>query len=317
MSSRALIYALRFALIAGAIAFLVYGVDVGALWQHVDIHFLGALVVAQPFVLLAFVCFGERLRILLPGTGLTFGGAFNSFVLATGLNIIVPARLSELAKPIYLASVWRVPASASLPAMVGERSFDVLLVGSLALIALPAGYRSDNVMATLVVLGVLAAFMPWIAAALLKVLPTASSRLFTYLRELIATLARMRQIGRYSYAILLTAFGWAASVASVHVVIGIAGSHPTTIVQSIQIFLLTIIGGMIAVLPAGIGTFQAAAMIGLIGSGFSTEESLILAVFLQIQSMVLASVYAGVVLTSGRFDLTLLKASRPRQKPID
>lgn len=310
MSSRALIYALRFALIAGAIAFLVYGVDVGALWQHVDIHFLGALIIAQPFVLLAFVCFGERLRILLPGTGLTFGGAFNSFVLATGLNIIVPARLSELAKPIYLASVWRVPASASLPAMVGERSFDVLLVGSLALIALPAGYRSDNVMATLVVLGVVAAFMPWIAAALLKVLPAASSRLYTYLRELIATLAGMRQIGRYAYALCLTLVGWVASALTVHLAIGIVGSHPTTLIQSLQIFVLTLIGGMVAVLPAGIGTFQAAAMIGLVAAGFSTEESLVLGIFLQIQAMVLASVYAVVMLLTSRFDMSVLESSR-------
>lgn len=310
MSPRLIVWFLRALLVLAAAIFVLFYIDINIINDHLSIEFFIAFLVAQPLILISFVCFGERLRIFIPERKLPIAGAFNAFVLATGLNLIVPGRLSEFAKPIYLVTAWRVPASVSLPAMVAERSFDILLVGSLALVALPTNYRSGNIIFVIAVLGIAAGLMPWIAAAVISVLPVSSSRIYQYLRNLIESLAGMREIKRYIYALLLTFLGWMASAISVHVAIGIAASHPTTLLQSMQIFVLTLIGGMVAVLPAGIGTFQAAAMVGLVAAGFSTEESLVLAIFLQIQAMALASIYAGIMLVTSRFDLSSLRARR-------
>jgi uncharacterized membrane protein YbhN (UPF0104 family) len=74
------------------------------------------------------------------------------------------------------------------------------------------------------------------------------------------------------------------------------------------VFILTLIGGIISVLPAGMGTFQAAALIGLVGIGYSEEEGLMLAILLQIQALALASCHAAFVLGFGDFRLSQVRS---------
>jgi hypothetical protein len=101
------------------------------------------------------------------------------------------------------------------------------------------------------------------------------------------------------------------SMLSVYVFLNLAGSHRLALAQAAIIFVLTLAGGIVAVLPAGIGTFQAAALIGLISFGYSEEESLVLAVVLQVQALILASLYALVLLAYTDFKLSDLRQLEP------
>ncbi len=80
-----------------AAAFLLL-TDLESLARHVDGRLLAAVLVAQGPLLLSIVFVAQRHAILLRDPPVPLVLAFKSIVLALGLNLVVPGRLSDLVK---------------------------------------------------------------------------------------------------------------------------------------------------------------------------------------------------------------------------
>jgi len=66
---------------------------------------------------------------------LSIKSSFESVILCLGINNITPLKLGEIAKTVYLKKVYHFPISRSLPMMVLERFFDLLVLAILMVFA--------------------------------------------------------------------------------------------------------------------------------------------------------------------------------------
>ena len=233
--------------------------------------------------------------------------AFNAFVLPIGLNTILPARLSELVKPAYLRWAAGLDLRSGFSILIVEKVFDILVIGAATLLVLPSAYLSSGVLFLLIVLVIVAAFLPLTINILIRFLPTSDSRIVVSIGQLLEAASQVNSRNRYFPVAALTAGGWSASMLSIYTFLSIAGSLSISFAQAAVVFILTLIGGLVAVLPAGLGGFQAAAIIGLLGIGFSEEESLVLSIFLHVQALLFAGIYAAIFACFTEFRVSNLK----------
>lgn len=296
----------RLAIVGALVIAMIWTLDFRRLTDYMTWSLLVAVAAAQPVLVFGCMIFAIRLRYLI-GRDISLKLSFSAFVLPIGLNILLPARLSELAKPVYLNRAADVPLVGAIAALIQERALDLVALGLLALVALPTAYLTISAVLWLTGAVALAATMPLLAkAAAAHVFPRLPTRLAP-LGRFAEALGSLGGFGRYGVLFTLTSLGWLASLLSVHIVLSLAGTQPVSLVQSSTVFLLTILGGLIAVLPAGAGTFQAAAMVGLVSFGFGSEESLILAIALQVAALAFPVGYLIVVATLRGSDFDLIR----------
>lgn len=296
----------RVAIACALIVGILWTLDVRRLADYMSAGLLLAVVAAQPVLAVGCMIFAVRLRYLV-GRDISWKLAFSAFVLPIGLNVLVPARLSELVKPVYLNRAANVPLVEAMAVLVQERALDLVALGLLALVVLPAAYLTVSAVLWLTSAIAIAATVPLLAKlAAAYVVPCLPERLAP-LGRFVEALGALDGFGRYGILFTMTLLGWLASLLSVYTVLSLGATQPMTLGQSSTVFLLTILGGLIAVLPAGAGTFQAAAMVGLVSFGLSNEESLILAIALQIAALAFPVAYLIVVAAFKGGDLDLIR----------
>ena len=302
-----MVWGFRIALLVALGLFISTQIDIAAIGQYFTSKLLVALVASQPAILLSFFLFSIRLRLIAPTPPPKLSTAFNAFVLPIGLNTVLPARLSELVKPAYLRWADGLSLQSGFSILIVEKVFDILVVGAAALLVLPSAYLSSGILVFLTALIVGAALLPWVVNLLLRFVPTPENRVIVFIRQLLEAVSQVSGRNRYFPVIVLTTGGWLASMLSIFIFLNIAGSLSISFAQATAVFVLTLIGGLVAVLPAGLGGFQAAALIGLLGIGYSEEESLVLAILLHVQALLFAGAYTAIFASFTNFRMSNLK----------
>lgn len=295
-----LVWPLRFALIGGLAVHLAT-LDWVEAGQYFSWKTALALLVTQPFVVFSFFLLGIRFKFIPACKGVSLRQALDAYVFSVGMNLLVPARLSELVKPAYLRQAAQVPLSVGSSALVAEKVFDLFAVGLISLAAvLLVGFGTEAL--PVIVAACLAAFcVPLAAAWLSRRLPTAEThaRVPALLIRMVHVLAETSRPKVYAGLFGCSLGGWFASAFSLYALVAICGTVPLGLGKAVVVFVCTLVGGLFALLPAGIGTYQAAAIFALTQFGFPTEEATILSVLLQVQAMAFAVLYTAVRVAQG------------------
>jgi hypothetical protein len=262
---------------------------------------LAAILAAQPAMIGAQVLIGLRLSRAVGKRQLGVPRALRATLLGQLSDLFLPWRLSEFVRVAYLGERAAVPLSDAFAGVLFERVADLAVVAIVAVAfagtALSASSWGAIALAALLLAGMLA--LPRLdapAAAILRLLPEGGPRSFLE-RLLGAVILRVRE--RVFLRVLLPSGGaWLLSIAAawiyLHLAVAAVGgaSGMLTAVAVVGIFLATTLGIATAVLPAGLGTYEAAVVLVLSGYGFALEQSIVLAVGLHV-SQVLIAVLGG------------------------
>jgi hypothetical protein len=111
--------------------------DAASLASHLDLRILGYIILLQPLAFMCAVFLGKRYSVLLRSDEVRFGTAFKAVILSNGLNVVLPARLSELLKATYVNEKTGHSISKALSAVVLERIGDIIILLLLALACVP------------------------------------------------------------------------------------------------------------------------------------------------------------------------------------
>lgn len=306
-----LTWSLRAVLAIAVVAFIVLKVDVDAVAGWLTSRLIVGLLASQPFLIGCYLAFALRLRILLPSKP-DFRIAYNASVLPIGLNAFLPARLSELVKPFYLHRAAGVPPVEAVTALVLERVLDVVVLGVIALALLPSTYLPRGKLGVIAIAIAIAAILPWVVNRVRARFPDRPQRIWQLLRSSGDAIARVSDAKRYAALLTLTGAGWGAGLLSVYVCLRLASDQPISVGQAGIVYLLTLIGGLLAILPAGVGTFQAAAMIGLLRFGYSAESGAVMAILLQISALAYAAAHSLLLIATNEFSVAGFKATARR-----
>jgi hypothetical protein len=290
----------------------------GELRSYLNSDMLWTILVSQVFAVIANACFGLRLVIIAGQPVRYWRAGFESVTLSIGLNALLPARLSELVKPAILSLRAGTPGPAALSALVIERAWDVVILGGLTLVTLwlypdvGTVVRQSAFAILLLACACLGFF--WYKAAWVNRLiawmeragasATASnssglkSRILRFAPTFLEALQEGVQNRRAIAGLGLGVLGWSSSWAMVGYLLVTLGPIPIGPAEVSAVFILSLLGGMIAILPAGFGTFHASATFGMILIGYPQQAAIALAVALHLQAFVFALAFtAGFALT--------------------
>ena len=253
-------------------------------------EFLVALMV-QPLNLLSLIFIGWRVAIL-AGAPVGILGGIKAATLSNTLLYVLPGRMSELVKPIYLADRYGIAPSKGLAALAVERFLDVIIVAlaialGVVLVAHPSLSTSLALWGPLALAGIagcaVVLMRPGLFAGLIRLIPGERLRaaMTAFVLELQATMAPRR---------LFTALGlglcaWSASYLMVYLLIRFNGSIALAPSAAFLVFLAGTAGLAVAVAPGGLGTFETGIVLALKIHGYGTGEALVLALLMRVSNL--------------------------------
>lgn len=278
--------------------------------DHMTVETLIAGAVVQPIIILGLFIQGVRHKVLISKPEIGVGSAFRGMVLSQGLNIVLPARLSELLKATYLRDRANVPLSVGLSAVVLERSVDVLIFALLGVLGSIQFFDKGNFVSmsmlgiALVVIVFLVVRFPRLVLCGLSAIP--SLQLSGFLERTYLHFSAIAYTRRFWNATLLGIAVWGLSFINILVFLQVAGSLPIGFSGVLLVFVMTTLGGAIPALPGGLGTYEAAAVVALRSLGYGFDEALALAIALHVFQLALPFFWAICILLTDRIGISNL-----------
>ena len=243
-----------------------------------------AALIVQPINFAASLCIASRISIL-GGHDVRWWPAFKAVALAGTMLYLLPSRLSELVKPIYLAESCRLSFVRGLAVVGFERLSDILVVT--VAVTIGAVLLADDglhgvlgiwlaLSAVCIVACAVLFTWPRLITAGLKVLPW--PRLNVAIERLVLEASRSLEPRSFPRAVLMGLLGWSASFLMWHAFLRAGGTIPLPLETSFLVFLAGTIGLAIGVAPGGLGTYEAGIVLALNLHGYQLPEALALAV---------------------------------------
>jgi uncharacterized membrane protein YbhN (UPF0104 family) len=274
--------------------------------------FLHGALAVQPIIVFCLVVLSMRHVVLVGTPKVRIAIAFRAMVLSQGLNVLLPARLSELLKATYLRDHAGVPLSVGLSAVVLERTVDVLIVAGLGLLGLAQFFDRGNFGAVLALGVVCVLAMLFLVKSRILLLRLVRSlpwlRISGFLERAYLHFAETAGTRAFWLALLLGLVGWGASYINILIFIELGGSASIGLSGALLVFVLTTLGAAVPALPGGIGTYEAAAVIALRSLGYAFDEALALAIAMHVTQLVLPFVLSMLIMLTERLGFSSLLA---------
>ncbi len=264
--SKHLSLAVRFLLVGGCLTYALWGVDLAGLGRALA-EFrplpVALYVLAVPAIVITP---GLRLRFLMAGTIRPLTGLWACFI-GLALNNVLPARLGEMAKALYLRRESGLSLGRGLEAVFWERFFDLnalLVLGAAVAAMLGQGLVLYPLLA--LVGGVwcflaLLRLRPGAAHALLRLAPGERLRLFA--AEMLGLLQANLRLGFLAVLGLWTLAAWAGYVALYALGLCSMAGLPFSWPMVLTAFAVATLGFAIPGAPGGMGVFEASMVLAL------------------------------------------------------
>lgn len=267
---------LRFGLALACLAYALWGVDFSRLWAEASSFSPLAVAGYAALALAATAVPGLRLSFLAGGRARGLTG-LRACLLGLALNNVLPARLGEMAKALYLRREAGVSLSRALEAVFWERFFDLnaLLVLGAAVAALLG--QGVVLYPLLVVVGgawgalLLIALRPDLARGLLRFVPGEGVRLFAgELLGLLEANLRGAFLGRLA---LWTVAAWVGYVVLFVFGLCVMAGLRADPVMVLTVFAVVTLGFSLPAAPGGMGVYEASAVLALGWFGVDKERA--------------------------------------------
>lgn len=291
---------LRLGVVIGLLILVLWRTELRELTTRIDRQLLVAMAAAQLPLFAGLGFQAWRLSLLTNRPRAPLWTAFKAVTLAAGLNSLLPGRLSELVKVAYLRDKVEMGLSIGIAATVLERLCDVIILGILSLLSVFLFLSPGNPMA-LVLVGSVALAGALLLPRLEPLLTGWLARLrWAPLRQLSTHLVehaskRVREGDTYR-AFVIGIGAWGCSFLAVTLFLHHASTSPVGLRGALAVFVASTLGGSVAALPGGIGTYEAAAVLCLTGLGLVREEALVLALGLHVAQLGGSLMASGAIL---------------------
>lgn len=300
LSKRAKWIILRASAVLAVALVLLYSLDLGRIVDYFSRDLLLAILACQPVVLLSLLFITLRYRILLGEHKASRSNICKASVLSLGLGVIMPVRGAEFFKPIYLKRHENVPISAGLSSLILERMMDLIIIGFMTILSVSlifAGEKHYIFIGLMLVSISILALLPLLEKMMLRVaenLPWQAAQRFS--RKFINHTVTNIRLDTLYKALILGVGAWGCSYLSFCVFMYVSGVENIGVIAAFAVFVASTIGGSLPALPAGLGTYEAAAVIVLMNFGRSMEESIAIAVSLHASQLAMLVVISFVIL---------------------
>lgn len=267
---------LRWGLVLGCLAYALWGVDLARLTGVLFSFSPVAVAAYVAFVLATLLVPGLRLRFLMAGR-VTAGTGLRACLMGLALNNVLPARLGEMAKALYLRREGGVSLGRALEAVFWERFFDLS-----ALLAL--GVTVAFLLGQGLILYPLLAMVGggWLFLLLLRVRPAAAhgllrwvpgERLRLFAGEMLGLLQANLRAGFLGRLALWTLLAWTGFTAAYAVGLCLMAGLPADPAMVLTVFAMATLGFALPGAPGGMGVYEASVVLALGWFGVDKERA--------------------------------------------
>lgn len=298
-------------LIAACLAYALWGVDFGRFIAAIGRFEVARLVISQVLFPLLLLPPALRLAFLFQGE-IGVRAAVAAEFLGLALNNVLPAKLGELAKAVYLQRRSAASLGRCMGMVFWERFFDLnaaLGFGLAATLSLGRDFATYPLLAG--VLGLWAFlflhhFRPGIAERLAGLLP--GERLRLLVSEVLLHLRERFGAGFFFRLGLYTALAWTLYFGFNCLVVWWIAGLDLSLLQVLTVFVAGVLGMAVPSSPGGLGMYEAATMITLGWFGVGKEEALALALVLRLLQYLPTTLIGLLVMARAGLDVRQLKA---------
>jgi uncharacterized membrane protein YbhN (UPF0104 family) len=274
---------------------------------NLSLDVIRAILLVQPLVMITLTVLAVRLSILAENSFRNLFVFVKAVILAVGLNFFLPARMSELFKPVYLNRKVDAGLSRLIASTFIDRTIDILLLTVVSLIAFIYVFAfniySIVISVSLLIAGILLVtrYDELLARLLTRYL---SPKLGAFFHIFVTRMKESLRLTIFLEAVGVGAIAWFLGFLLVFLFLYIAGSVPVNSQDAFMVYVFVILGAAIPALPGGIGTFEGAAVLALSRIGFDFQEALVLAIGLHIAQVLLGLIGALVILSTEKIGIS-------------
>lgn len=304
---------LHWSVIALCLLYAFWDLDVELFISTVTGYSSLAVFIATTFTFFGYIVLGARLTALSQGS-IGFFNSVTGTIIGQGVNNILPAKMGEAVKAVYLARESGRSRAWLIGLVFWERFFDlntILLLGVLIVVSVSSPLSIGAF--SFLVLGIwliLIAIRQWpsVAYALVRRIPLHVIREFVL--ELVDHLIQGLDFMVVFRVSIWTIIIWLLYVGQVALILLWAAQLELSLTAVLVIFVVSGIGMNLAASPGGLGVYEAAIVVSASWFGIGREEALASAIVLHVIQYVPSTVI-GLLLMS-RVNISYKQAkSRP------
>ncbi|MEM7250895.1 MAG: lysylphosphatidylglycerol synthase transmembrane domain-containing protein [Pseudomonadota bacterium] len=298
----------RLSILVACIVVVFWGVDIDKLLATLAGYPLDRIAWIVAFSFIAYSLLAVRLRTLVADPALRLRDYFQASMVGLGVNNLIPARLGEIAKVVYLRHHTQAMRSgAILTAVFWERFLDLhallILVGVWLVVRSEAAPVLPLVVAVAFLWGVIfiaqrnsRRINRWLAR-----LP--SKRIETMARDALGHIGRGLDPNIVGQLTLTTVGIWFVYAAQLSLVLVWVAGIPLDVEALIIVFVISTVGMILPLSPGAIGVYEALLVMALGWYDVVGERALAAALVAHMVQYIPTTLWAGVVIATSRLPL--------------
>lgn len=320
MFKRALSIFLRVAFVLACLYYAFRGQNLEEILKAIKNYDLSTIALLTIYIVLAILGTAAlRINFLTQGRA-GIWTSFKSYTLSTALNNILPAKLGEVAKAVYLRSKIGIGMSESLTIVFWERFFDLnclLFMGIIVAILMGLKLILIPLAAVVLVLwGILAVakFFPDFSGKCINKFP--NERMRQFLNNLLLEIKKGTSLRFSIILVCYTALCWLAYAGFTILSLWFLTSFNLGLGQAFTVFFISSMGMALPSSPGALGVYEAAVVFALDIFGIPKESSLPLALVMHAIMWGAPTILGLVIL--GKSDLkirSLIKGQTEKDNP--
>lgn len=252
---------------------------------------VAGIAVVSPLMAISILLTGWRLSVL-AGHDVTTRQGMEINAISQLIVLAVPSRISEAAKPVYLSLLCGLPMTRGFAVLAIERVLDAILLAMATVVALsgsigPLQLQFKGILVAMTVIAaaglailVILTLHPSLVIKVAALLPVPA--LHKQANVIADYLVSLRDLRRILVTLALSILAWFASYLIFLFFFSIVLPVNLSAVQVLVVFVASTLGLIVAVAPAGLGTFEAAIVLTLGTFGIPLAAAISAAVIMRI-----------------------------------
>lgn len=300
---------LRYALLALLLYYMFNGLEAGLVWKALTHYSVAGILFVFIAVLVSDIAMAYRLR-LFANKSFSMLASFEAVTISGLFNFILPAKLGELSKVVYLKKIYGFYLHRAFAILIYERFWDVMLLMMLTVVAfaLLMDQKSAYLFAGSTIL-IGSVFLVMLNKRLIKRITGFFPLKFfrVYGRKVLFNIVAVKKEKGILFSFMITLLVWVSFFLPVYVFFIYVVDFNLDIVEIFAVFVISSIAMSIPVMPGGVGTYQAGMVFALGLYGVGKEEALMAGVMLHLMMLIPSFLAAWIVFETKGLTLKMFK----------
>lgn len=279
----------RFLIILGVIVFFLWDTSIENLSYIIENYSMQGIILTAVLIIISDLVIAYRWSYLSNFTN-SLVAVFESLTISSLLNMILPIKLGELSRAIYLKNFYTYKIHNSIMYMAIEKYLDIIILAIIMVVAGTNIVDNEYVNILGIFIIVIAIFSVFFIKSklLLTIVSFIPSRIVKiYFKKIIIKITSNFNKSNFMNTFIITIIIWFSYYITVYTFFNYASGFQLSLHEVLVVFLISTIAFALAITPGSLGVYELSIVLSLGWYGISKDEAIIAALLLRFVHFVL------------------------------